>query len=272
MLFLVHTPGPPLHQYIENIVFYEGYKPEHTVEKLLPDGSINVIIDFDDTPKKLFHNDDFTRFTEFEKSFISGQHKNFIHIDAVGDSKMVVRFRMGGAWPFLDFPVSYLNNRVRQLDDLWDDILDFRSDVFNEKDPQRKFKVAEKYFLSRLKPGLTPIPAIVTGLESLQKEGQVTTKDLAAKAGVSQKHLIALFDRYVGLTPKYLARIFRFQKVLQQIEEQQKIEWTKITYDCGYYDQAHFIRDFSAFSGINPSQYLTEKGEYLNYIPVTDKR
>ena len=40
------------------------------------------------------------------------------------------------------------------------------------------------------------------------------------------------------------------------------------TRECGYYDQAHFIKEFQTFSGLNPSAYLTQRGDYLNYIPI----
>lgn len=252
------------------MVFYSGFVPEHTVEKLLPDGSINIIIDMDDTPKKLFNNNDFTRFKEFEKYFISGQHKEFIHIDAKGDSKLIIRFQLGGAYPFFNFPISNLNNNVEQLELYFGDaIIELRKKILEEKDANVKFLIVEQFFLNRLKDGVEDNTALSIAIQHLREDPlQLTTKDLAKRAGVSQKHLISLFDKYVGLTPKYLARIFRFQKVLLQIEEQKKIEWVQITYDCGYYDQAHFIKDFYAFSGINPSQYITVKGEYLNYIPV----
>ncbi len=91
---------------------------------------------------------------------------------------------------------------------------------------------------------------------------------MAEELGVSQKHLIARFHKQVGLTPKSLLRVFRFQKVIQELEEKGKVDWLQIVTDCGYYDQAHFIRDFYAFSGIRPGLYKNSRGEYTNYLPV----
>lgn len=270
VIFEIHSPTGPISKYVESIIYYEGYSAEHAVDKLLPDGSINIILDMEDTPKKLYRNEDFTRFREFTNAYVSGPHKEFMHIDAKVSSMMVVRFRLGGAYPFFDFPISTLNDTVEQLETFYGEgILDVRRKIISELEIAKKFTLIEDYLMMKKLPEAEVNPALVIAIKELMlNPNTVTTQELAAKAGVSSKHLISLFDKQVGLTPKSLARIFRFQKVLQQIEEQQKIEWLQITHDCGYYDQAHFIKDFYAFSGINPSTYITVKGEFLNYIPV----
>jgi transcriptional regulator GlxA family with amidase domain len=56
--------------------------------------------------------------------------------------------------------------------------------------------------------------------------------------------------------------------VVNLIEQQKEIEWANIALECGYYDQAHFIKEFHAFSGLNPSTYLTKRGEYVNFLPI----
>lgn len=274
MIFETHVPSAPLSDYVDNIVFYEGFNEDYTKEKLLPDGSINVILDMQDTPKKWYDNNDFSKYKELKGCFISGQHKGFIHIEvAKNASMMVIRFKPGGAYPFLDFPVSRLNDSVEQLEEFWGpEVETLRKGVRAEKELSKKFCMAEEFLLLRMKVKKEKDAQLKAVLQVLQQEPfQVTTVALAAKAGISQKHLISLFDKYVGLTPKLLARIYRFQKVLLQIEETKKIEWLQVACDCGYYDQAHFVKDFYHFSGINPSQYLTQKGVYLNYIPVNER-
>jgi len=270
MLLEIHTPIGPISKYVENIVYYEGYSAEHLVDKLLPDGSISIILDMEDTPKKLYRNEDFSRFREFTNAYVSGQHKEFMHIDAKVSSMMVVRFHVGGAYPFFDFPISTLNDTVEHLEKFYGHgILDVRREIIAEPEIPKKLTLIEDYLMTKKRTEAEENPDLTMAItELITNPYTLTTKELAAKAGVSTKHLINLFDKHVGLTPKYLARVFRFQKVLQQIEQQQKIEWLQITHDCGYYDQAHFIKDFYAFSGINPSAYITVKGEFLNYIPV----
>ena len=60
----------------------------------------------------------------------------------------------------------------------------------------------------------------------------------------------------------------KFKKVLALVETKKQIEWASIAAECGYYDQAHFIKEFHNFAGLNPSAYLTQRGDYLGYIPI----
>ena len=60
----------------------------------------------------------------------------------------------------------------------------------------------------------------------------------------------------------------RFQKAIHEIEVNQQINWSAIAHESGFYDQAHFINDFNCFSGFTPQQYLNQKNDQLNYVPV----
>ena len=72
----------------------------------------------------------------------------------------------------------------------------------------------------------------------------------------------------MGLTPKLFCRVHRFQRVLATIERDGDIDWPDVALACGYYDQAHFIHDFRAFSGINPTAYVRVRGPQRNHIPL----
>jgi AraC-like DNA-binding protein len=100
----------------------------------------------------------------------------------------------------------------------------------------------------------------------------LTIAAIQEKTGFSNKHFIHLFEKYVGASPKTYLRIMKFQRVLRAVEEARQIQWTDIAYSCGYYDQAHFIKEFKRFSGFNPGAYLSERGEFLNYLPVGTPR
>ncbi|HVG92235.1 MAG TPA: helix-turn-helix domain-containing protein, partial [Alphaproteobacteria bacterium] len=69
-------------------------------------------------------------------------------------------------------------------------------------------------------------------------------------------------------TPKLFCRVRRFQEMLQMIHRGDDCDWADVAAGCGYFDQAHFIHDFKAFSGINPTTYLARKTEHLNHVPI----
>ncbi|HTA29536.1 MAG TPA: helix-turn-helix domain-containing protein [Candidatus Cybelea sp.] len=79
--------------------------------------------------------------------------------------------------------------------------------------------------------------------------------------GVSHKQFIEQFRREVGLTPKLFCRIRRFQEVLGLIHTRKTVNWADVACSCGYFDQAHFVNDFLAFAGLNPSAYLDRRLE-----------
>jgi AraC-like DNA-binding protein len=94
-------------------------------------------------------------------------------------------------------------------------------------------------------------------LEKFMGEPQVTRiHEVSAALGLSQKHFIETFRRQVGVTPKRFCRIRRFQQVLGQIQSRQEVDWADVVSNCGYFDQAHFINEFTGFSGVNPSAYF----------------
>ena len=73
-----------------------------------------------------------------------------------------------------------------------------------------------------------------------------------------------------GLTPKLFCRVQRFQKVLRRIRTGREVDWTGVALDSGYFDQAHFIHDFKAFSGLSPTAYAAHRTEHLNHVPILD--
>jgi AraC-like DNA-binding protein len=65
-----------------------------------------------------------------------------------------------------------------------------------------------------------------------------------------------VFNFEVGVKPKLFVRIRRFQRVLQQVHRLPLVDWAQLALKQGYFDQSHLIRDFVAFSGISPADYL----------------
>ncbi len=181
-----------------------------------------------------------------------------------------IRFRPGGAYPFFSFPISELNDSVIDLDLIWGRLVnEIRDQLLEVDSPEARFVLVESFLLGHVRRSLEANRLITFAVHQLQTSPQfLAIRDLASTIGITQKHLISQFEKVVGLRPKTFARISKFQKVLTTIEQQKKVEWSAIASDCGYYDQAHFIKEFQTFSGLNPSAYLTQRGEYLNYIPL----
>ncbi len=271
MIHKLHFPQPPLSQFVENLWLVEGFSAEYTREKILPDGAIELIIDLDDEPKRIFENETSDSFRTVQRGWISGERTRFIVIGAHKNQSMVgIRFRPGGAYPFFRFPISELTEAVTELDLIWGNLVsEIRDQLLAIETADEKLQRLEGFLMSQARHSLEQSKLITFAVNQLQHSPQfLAIKDLANTIGITQKHLISQFEKVVGLRPKSFARVCKFQKVVNLVEQQTEISWASVAVECGYYDQAHFIHEFQAFSGLNPSTYLTQRGEYVNFIPI----
>lgn len=101
--------------------------------------------------------------------------------------------------------------------------------------------------------------------------GMLQVTDLLKDSFMSRRTFERRFFQKVGLSPKYYARIRRIGYLCNLIAGKKKVDWPKIFYECEFYDQAHFIKDFEEFTGRTPQQYLKENTELANYVekPIT---
>lgn len=271
MIHKLRFPQLPLSQFVENMWLVQGFVADYTREKILPDGAIELIFDLDPEPKSIFEDEVSTGFRTVKKAWISGERTRYIVIGAARNQSMVgVRFRPGGAYPFFRFPISELSESVTELDLIWGRLVDeIRAELQKIESPDDRLLKLEWFLMRQVQRSLEPNRLITFAVHQLQHSPQfLAIRDLASTIGITQKHLISQFEKVVGLRPKSFARVCKFQKVINLIEEQKEIEWSAVALDCGYYDQAHFIKEFHTFSGVNPSTYLTQRGEYVNFIPI----
>ncbi|WP_317162601.1 helix-turn-helix domain-containing protein [Myroides albus] len=88
---------------------------------------------------------------------------------------------------------------------------------------------------------------------------------------ISERTLERLVKQYVGMSPKVYSRIIRFQANLNLLRESSFKSLTELTYESGYFDQSHYIREFKTFTGSTPKQYLLDTQEQLLNFPEFKK-
>jgi len=86
--------------------------------------------------------------------------------------------------------------------------------------------------------------------------GGIPVSALTDGAGVSGNHLAAQFKSHLGVTPKHVARIYRFARLILSVEGRGPVDWAALAHASGYYDQAHMSREFKDFTGYSPTDYL----------------
>jgi AraC-like DNA-binding protein len=276
MRFFRHVPGPPVGQFVEFLWYYDSCFPDHTMENCLPDGSFELVINLQEEPRKLFDRQDHARYRTFRRAWLSGTQSSYIVIDALPASSMMgAHFKPGGASVFMPLPAGELRDHVVEMDCIWGhDIWGWREQLLAAPSPAAKFRLLELQLLARLrveKSASLRRRRVVWALDRFLRGTSVERlRTVVDELGVSHKHFIEDFSREVGLTPKVFCRIRRFQDILSRINAGKAVEWADVACACGYFDQAHFIKDFREFAGLNPTKYLSYRLEYPNFVPIDE--
>ncbi len=274
MEFQIHFPQGPLKPYIGSLTYFNGYDPSHIIEKLLPDAKVNIIIELDEYDRYTFHPFTLEKRQKCTRAWVSGMHQKMIAFSAMRNSSLfVIQFKAGGSFPFLHIPLNQINNLVVDAEQvLGNSIFELREKLMEAKNSSQRFFTVEQWLHKRARHCPLPESVVQFAIDQIQlNPSQGNLQEIVAKTGYSQKQFIHIFKKHVGLTPKFYQRIIRFNKALLDINQNHFLDWSQISHDCGYYDQAHFINEFKKFSGFNPSTYLKEKGELLHYVPVFEE-
>ena len=168
-----------------------------------------------------------------------------------------VHFKPWGLAPFLPMPAVELRDRPLTLEELWGrpDTAELRDRLLEDALMRR---IAETDGLGLVRHTSGVIAAAT---------GAVAIADLTAAAGVSSTHLAQRFKELIGVTPKRLARTYRFASTVQGIDAAGPVDWLELAGRAGYYDQAHFGNDFRAFTGLTPTRYLEVRKRFLREHP-----
>jgi AraC-like DNA-binding protein len=166
-----------------------------------------------------------------------------------------IKFRPGAFQPFYGRSVHMLTNRVLPLAAVFGPAGDelARAVRAEADDP---FGVTEAFlreWLPAPDPHLDTIAAIVRTM--LDDPAVVRVDELAARHAMSPRSLQRLFRRYVGVSPKWVLQRYRLHEAAERIAEGRDGDWAATALELGYFDQAHFIRDFKALIGASPAQY-----------------
>jgi hypothetical protein len=164
MIYQTHVPRYPFSEFVDWFWFYEGLLPDHDKERLLPHGALELVIDLQPEPKRLFDREDHSRFRCYRRAWLSGAHSEFIVIQATLNSSMMgIHFKPGGAYPFVRVPVHELKDSVVELDALWGPTaITLRDELLEQRGPAAKFQTLERFLLKQARECFTLPSAIAS--------------------------------------------------------------------------------------------------------------
>jgi AraC-like DNA-binding protein len=273
MVYLPHYPGPPLNELVDYFWLFAGGQAPRK-ERILPSGTLELVINLCEDEVRIHEPAQPERYTRFSGAVVSGTYSNAFICDARQHESMLgVHFKPGGAFPFLGALASELADAHVDLEDLWgQSARELRERLCAAPTPRKRFRIMEEVLATRLPRSPTPHRAVQMALTVFGRaDTAATVRDVAREVGLSQRRFIQ-FKTQVGLTPKRLGRLLRFQRarlLAEQTEARHRscreptrgapaIDWAQLALTCGYYDQSHLINEFREFSGFSPTEYLLQ--------------
>ncbi len=108
----------------------------------------------------------------------------------------------------------------------------------------------------------------------INEKGVVQVSEIAESLGYSPRYINMVFGEYMGLSPKKFGKIMQLQETIQRINHEKSDFLTNVALEAGYFDQAHFIRDFKKYILMTPTEYraLIRDSAYEKRISVEDMR
>jgi AraC-like DNA-binding protein len=176
-----------------------------------------------------------------------------------GEGRVVgIKLRPGACFPLVGTPASAFTNRRVPLEQVFGEAgARYAADVAAEPDEQRCVELAERFLR-----GLSAVPdegmrMARTIVEHAAADRTVLRVDqLVTAFGIDTRALQRLFSRYVGASPKWVIQRYRLHEALERLEDGQRPDAAALALELGYFDQAHFIKDFKALVGCSPGAYV----------------
>ncbi|HQT92581.1 MAG TPA: helix-turn-helix domain-containing protein [Candidatus Kryptobacter bacterium] len=269
MEYREYKPGKLLSAFVECYWTACADKPpfrEH--ESLIPDGTIELLFNF---------GDNYSQIVDGGRRVVKGSHvigirKESLRISQTDNQDLFsVRFKLGGIYPFLRMPVHTFANDFFELDLLMgNEYKELEERLFDAASDDARIAIMERYLLKKLSAGdLRDYDFVDTGLKFLIREPTPDIKLLAERSNASYKTLERKFERVIGLTPSEVLKIRRFNNAVLLMYSCNYGSLTEIAYDCGYFDQSHFIREFKQLTAFTPREFLQEQFTIVQVIQPT---
>jgi AraC-like DNA-binding protein len=257
--FAHYVPRAPLSDYIDILWIYEGYSVPHMQERLMPTGSMELVIGLDEDGRM--------------GAGLAGAQSSYVVLDTSTPFSLIgAHFKPGGSFPFFRMPAGEFQDLQVSLEAVWGpDANDVQEQLQRAKTRDARFRILERALLEKSRGRLGKHPAVPYALKVFgEAEIPCSVRDLTEEIGLSARRFIEVFRNEVGLSPKLYSRIQRFRKVLNTFHRIPDPDFTDVALSFGYFDQAHFIHEFRAFSGMSPSTYLRHRSLHINHVPILD--
>ena len=264
MRLLRFRPHPILSPYVETVWLFESTSglPAGDVRTIVPNGRIKLIIPF--RSDQFIAVGDKVALHRQESITVTGMMDGpvVVHTAAENIGILGVEFKTAAAFHFLGLPLKELTDTIVDIGDvLGRPGTELQERIADVAVPE-KIRQVEHLLVSRLcnSPGVETLVSRAVGAISAS-DGRIRIEDLCSEIGLSRRYLDMKFADQVGISPKALARIVRFQRIYKLLSQGQTLGAPQAV-DDDYYDQAHLIKEFKQFTGYSPGLFSRQSNDF----------
>ncbi|MGB3325716.1 MULTISPECIES: helix-turn-helix transcriptional regulator [Mycolicibacterium] len=260
-------PSPPLAAHVQFFGYWDNTQNAMHRSRALPRGAATVVIDLSSRDRVDFYAADATTRLDVGAAFIAGAGVTsyVTHVDP-SQAVLTIHFRPGGAAAFVPAPQGDLEDRCVNLDTIWGPAAPIlRARLVEAGSVRERVVVVEEFLLARMQ---SRDPAVGVVLDAAELRPSLRVADACALSGMSARRLIASFRAEVGLTPKAYLRVRRFQAAMRRLDTG-SASGARIAAELGYFDQAHFVREFRSFTAMTPTQYVARRTWLPSHVGMT---
>lgn len=256
--YQVREPEPPRDRLVESIWYARGTVP-YRRERIAPTGSTVAVFVLGDAILQTPQRGDPVR---ADRGFLVGPHDQPVWNEPTGET-----FALGvvatsvGCRALFDVAPASLRGMVGELGATWPSGANLREEIAACAGPAEMLQRVADWVHSRDVPQDPNFARCERAVALLVADPIRPITEIADELEVSHAHLDRVFSGVVGLTPRTLARLLRMRRLLSGIDVRNKPDWAELAHAYGWYDQAHFIRDFKRHTGVTPTQYVAAQLE-----------
>jgi len=254
MQFQTFAPSDTLKPFIQH---YWTFTTDRAIDDAIyPSGYLELAINISDGGVVSVLDDRYITMPSVE---VLGQLTSPARIITNGKTRLLVtRFYPHATSLFFPNPIAdFTNDSVDLLDVFKEDATDLHARMMDQPTLLQKISLLDAFLVKQLAKTKKHMPQVYL-INSIVRQAANGSEapdieSIALQHGFSERYIQKLFLDYVGITPKRFFNIRRFNKSLELVRTS-SASLTSIAYECGYYDQAHFIKEFKTFTGLTPSQ------------------
>lgn len=269
MQYREFTPSEPLQPYIKCYYIFETGSNAVFEDRAFATGCIELMFNLGGGEWQTFTNSGFTANPPVE---LWGQVIEPLSFRSIGANRMLgVRFYPHTASVFLNEDVQVFNNRVNDFNAIAGrPVKELHTRLLEATSMSEQIRLLEAFLMARCyaqPKHFEQLKLINHVMHELKQEDffeKITS--VASRYGITSRYLQKLFLKHTGLTPKLYTKINRFQNSLVLVSKREE-SLTSIAYECNYFDQAHFIREFKSFTGLTPSEFLSDNSSAILASP-----